>query len=177
MAVFEQAISRTLQWEGGYSCDPRDPGGETLFGIARRRHPEWTGWQRVDDLKQGFPDEPHALAGVLSADDELHRLAKQFYHDNFWDYDAIESQAVANKVFDTGVNVGKAEAVQFLQRSVGTPVDGKFGPQTLEATNKANSAQLVEKLRAEQLAYYKALIQHNSSLQRFWNGWHRRAES
>lgn len=177
MAIFEQAVERTLQWEGGYSVDPHDPGGETLFGIARKRHPEWSGWNRVDELKKHFSSDPKSLAGVLSADGGLLESAKLFYEDTFWDYDDINSQAVANKVFDLGVNMGKALSVKFLQRAVGTPDDGIFGPKTCEATNNANGAALIEKLRCYALAYYKSLIQEDPDLKRYWNGWKRRADS
>lgn len=39
-STFARAISFTLQWEGGYSFDPHDPGGETNFGISKRAHPD-----------------------------------------------------------------------------------------------------------------------------------------
>lgn len=28
--------------------DPRDPGGQTCWGISRRYHPTWPGWRMVD---------------------------------------------------------------------------------------------------------------------------------
>lgn len=37
---FEKALEFTLAWEGGYVNDPKDPGGETKFGISKRAHPE-----------------------------------------------------------------------------------------------------------------------------------------
>ena len=36
MAYFERAIDKTLAWEGGYVNDPKDPGGETKYGISKR---------------------------------------------------------------------------------------------------------------------------------------------
>jgi hypothetical protein len=36
---FDRALSFTLKWEGGYSFDPQDPGGETNLGINKRHHP------------------------------------------------------------------------------------------------------------------------------------------
>lgn len=177
MANFEQAVERTLQWEGGYSVDPHDPGGETLFGVARKRHPEWSGWQRVDELKKHFSADPHALAGVLSADGGLRENAKSFYEDNFWNYDDINTQAIANKVFDMGVNMGPHVAVGLLQDAVNVDVDGKFGPHTLEATNNANSAVLWDKLVNNALAYYKHLITEKPDLQRYWHDWSRRAQA
>lgn len=37
---FNQAFKLTVGLEGGYSNDPRDPGGETRFGISKRYHPD-----------------------------------------------------------------------------------------------------------------------------------------
>ncbi len=36
---FNIAFELTVGLEGAYSNDPRDPGGETKFGIAKRYHP------------------------------------------------------------------------------------------------------------------------------------------
>ncbi len=33
---FDQAFERVIGHEGGYVNDPRDPGGETRYGISRR---------------------------------------------------------------------------------------------------------------------------------------------
>lgn len=38
--LFSIAVAQVLKWEGGYVNDPRDPGGETNFGIAKRSHPD-----------------------------------------------------------------------------------------------------------------------------------------
>ena len=40
MSDFEKALEFTLKWEGGYSNDPKDPGGETKFGISKKSHPD-----------------------------------------------------------------------------------------------------------------------------------------
>ena len=47
MAHFERAIDKTLAWEGGYVNDPKDPGGETKYGISKRAHPDV-------DIKKSF---------------------------------------------------------------------------------------------------------------------------
>ncbi len=39
MGDFDKALDFTLSWEGGYSNDPVDPGGETNFGISKRAYP------------------------------------------------------------------------------------------------------------------------------------------
>ena len=40
MKDFDKALKFVLKWEGGYSNDPNDPGGETKYGISKRSYPE-----------------------------------------------------------------------------------------------------------------------------------------
>jgi|WetSurMetagenome_2_1015567.scaffolds.fasta_scaffold711481_1 lysozyme family protein len=40
MANFKKAIDFVLAHEGGYSNDPKDPGGETKYGISKRAYPD-----------------------------------------------------------------------------------------------------------------------------------------
>jgi len=42
-APFQQAFERTIGFEGGYANDPRDPGGETKYGISKRAYPALDG--------------------------------------------------------------------------------------------------------------------------------------
>ena len=39
MGDFKTSLARTLRWEGGYSDDPVDRGGETYRGISRKNFP------------------------------------------------------------------------------------------------------------------------------------------
>ena len=40
LVKFDEIIEVVLHHEGGYVNDPKDPGGETNFGIAKRSHPD-----------------------------------------------------------------------------------------------------------------------------------------
>lgn len=40
MTTFDRVIEFILRWEGGYSHDPRDPGGETKYGISKAANPD-----------------------------------------------------------------------------------------------------------------------------------------
>jgi hypothetical protein len=40
MSKFDEIIEVVLEHEGGYVNDPKDPGGETNYGIAKRSHPD-----------------------------------------------------------------------------------------------------------------------------------------
>jgi lysozyme family protein len=109
--TFEQAFERLIGHEGGYVNDPRDPGGETNFGISRR----------------AYPGED--IAGMTLA------RAKVLYLRDYWGpagCDAVPD-AVRFDIFDMAVNSGVKAAVKALQRTVGVTVDGVLGPHTLQA--------------------------------------------
>ena len=71
MANFNESFNITLGYEGGYSNDPDDAGGETYKGISRRYHPGWKGWALIDELKSKgvFIEEIRKIINVENMDD------------------------------------------------------------------------------------------------------------
>jgi lysozyme family protein len=157
MASFDLAIPIVLAHEGGYSFDPRDPGGETKYGISKRQYPEL-------DIKNLTLEQ-----------------AKAIYKRDYWQYDALLDQDVATKVFDAAVNLGTARAVRILQEAVNAvgptriAVDGVFGPITAAAANGCNPRALLQEIRARLAVEYAQLAASNPSLRAFLLGWMRRA--
>lgn len=89
---FEKAFEIVIGVEGGYSNDPNDPGGETMFGISKRAYPNL-------DIK------------ALTLDD-----ARAIYLRDYWrpaGCDQIEDDALAILVFDAAVNQGVTRALKF----------------------------------------------------------------
>jgi lysozyme family protein len=125
MADFEQAYPLTMTFEGGYSNDPRDKGGETFMGISRRAHPE--AWAN------GRPS-PARCKTIARAD--------------YWDrlrLSEIPSQDLAWEVFDFAFNAGDGTAVKALQEACNAirldtmpvlAVDGAIGTRTLGAVGR-----------------------------------------
>ena len=191
MGDFEKAYRRTMKNEGGtfgYSNNPKDPGGETVMGISRVNWPQWPGWTYVDQAKSGSTF-PHNLGYYT----EIPRLVRIFYKQHFWDVmnlDQLENQLVAEKIFDTGVNVGVKVVVQFLQRTLNASnqkgklwpdiqMDGKYGPATTNciiACEKAGRIKgLLAGLKVMQGAHYFRLMEKNQDLEEFYLGWLTRA--
>ena len=54
-------------------------------------------------------------------------------------------------------------------------VDGKIGPQTIGAANKANPDALLAAMRRLQAEHYESLIRRNPKLAKFRRGWMARA--
>lgn len=146
--VFPVLIERVLAHEGGHANDPRDPGGETRWGISQRNHPSL-------DIKTITRDEAIAV-----------------YRRLYWQPlqgDAMH-KAVAFALLDAAVNHGLRHAVAWLQRIVGTTEDGRLGTRTLAATQAADPLTVVLTFHARRLAFYTDLETFSS----FGRGWTRR---
>jgi lysozyme family protein len=120
---FETCLEAVLQSEGGYSDDPRDPGGATNFGITRRTLAGWRGVTPWQDL-------PVAAVKALTRDE-----ASRIYRALYWDRcnaDALPA-GLDLALFDFAVNSGPERAIATLQQEVGTVPDGFIGPKTLAA--------------------------------------------
>lgn len=149
MADFTQALKLTLNAEGGWCNDPKDPGGETYCGISRKNWPQWPGWAVI---------HPKGAAAPVLTDPALPGLVAGFYRPNFWERvqgDALNVQADANAVFDAAVNTSVREATLLAQRAAGVADDGVFGPQTVAAIN--SHPDFLPRFRAERAVFYARL--------------------
>lgn len=146
--MFRDYIERVLSHEGGYVNDPRDPGGETRWGISKRSYPHV-------DIKR------------LTRDDAI-----AIYERDFWrrvQGDKLPRQ-FAFQALDAAVNHGIENAVRWMQRAAGVADDGYIGPMTLAAVARTDPADLVLKFNAERLEFYARL----STFDAFGRGWTRR---
>ena len=160
--TFYKQIVETLAFEGGYSDDPADPGGETNFGISKAAYPDVD----IADLTQ---DQAIAI-----------------YKADYWHAPRIDQlpDTIAGKVFDMGVNMGPATAVRILQDCLNTwsnpklVIDGRIGPHTIDAaTKEAVGDWLLNDYRKAVADHYMAIIRNTPSLARFQRGWLRRAQA
>lgn len=127
MADILQAIAITLDvdHEGGFQDNPKD-------------RANWTGGRvglgQLVGTKFGITtlDMPGVNIAAITPEQ-----ATQFYLAHFSNplYSQINSQDAANKIFDMGVLFGVGTAVITLQKSIGCPADGIFGPGTLSLLN------------------------------------------
>ncbi|WP_158826622.1 glycoside hydrolase family 108 protein [Mucilaginibacter lacusdianchii] len=177
MANFIQAFNITLGNEGGYANNPNDHGGETYAGVARNFWPKWAGWPIVDQV---VAQHPANLDAQLRSNSNLQAAVESFYQENFWDVvglGALQSQQLADQLFDTAVNMGTGMAARFLQQAINelkpntVTVDGQVGPHTIEAANAANGEALYNQVIALRRERYLAIIQTNPSQAQFEHSW------
>jgi len=90
MGLFEPANEKTGGHEGGYSKNPNDRGGETIFGIARKFWGDWEGWSILDTIKIGTgvntKEERRELTRLLKANTRFMGMVDSFYEEKeTWD--------------------------------------------------------------------------------------------
>lgn len=146
--AFLTAINRVLGIEGGYSADPKDPGGETNWGISKRSY-------------------PNLDIASLTRDDAI-----AIYERDFWskiDGDALPP-GIGYQCLDFAVNSGVGTALRALQRAVGVADDGVFGPVSMAALKAQDAADTIMRFLAERLMFMSGL----SNWPSFGRGWARR---
>lgn len=184
MAYFQPALDKTLAHEGGFVNDPKDPGGMTFCGISRKAFPSLYMWELLDkdpqriEVLKGFEDwnDLNSRTDRVIWWDMVQKDIYAICYQEFWTplhADAIESQEVANWLFDFAFNSGTTDAVKALQSVVGVKVDGIIGKATLTAVNSTQIDK--RKLQEARLMHYMACIAGNPELIRFGLGWVRRA--
>lgn len=142
---FLTAINRILGLEGGYSNDPKDPGGETNWGISKRSYPNV-------DIKNLTRD------GAIG-----------IYQRDFWqasDADKMPA-ALSYQALDFAVNSSPRISIQKLQRALGVADDGWWGPVTQAKMQAARQDTLIFLFLAERLEFMTRL----SGWTRFGAGW------
>lgn len=148
MADFDKALAYALKWEGVYSIDPDDPGGETYCGISRKHWPDWIGWDVIDKAKKIAP-----INDILPG---LAELVGDLYRTQFWNPiggDGIADQDIATYKFDTAVNLGVSRANEMIN-TVGVNLRDMIDWRT---------------------DYYIERVCKNPALVKYLRGWRRRA--
>lgn len=126
-------IRDIIRVEGGYVNHPDDSGKATKYGITAKTLSKW----------RGRPVTAEDVENLTEKEARQIYLARYWYEPGFHQIAPI-SQRVAEELMDTGVNMGPARAVKFLQRLLTVfnnraefypdlLVDGRLGPKTMAA--------------------------------------------
>lgn len=163
---------RTKKWEGGYANVANDKGGETYAGISRKYWPKWVGWKIIDTHKP-------IRNGQFIEDVSVSENVRLFYLNEFWykmKGDQINSQRVANFIFDWYVNSGKAAIIN-VQDIVKAAKDGLVGNDTVSKINAQNEDNLIFALKAQRMMFVENIIRNDTSQSKFKKGWFNRINS
>lgn len=193
MSNFEAAFNYTNKHEGLYSNHPNDRGGETYRGISREFHPNWFGWNLIDEHKNELDNhDTTKLNDRLKNDYNLNLAVKNFYRENYylsyWDDLPVE---LVIELYDNAVNMGIKESVEFLQESLNLLnrnevtyenllVDGKYGKITHTAVKyylRNDQIELLLKyINVLQGNHYINIMRKDETQEIFARGWFNRVE-
>lgn len=171
---FEDAFAHVIGVEGDYSNDPNDSGGATRFGITEKLARAYSYVGDMRDLPFDF--------------------ARSVYLQEFWQrpgidlVDAVEDR-ISLEMFDTAVNTGAQQAVQWLQRTLNVfnkggalypdiSVDSTVGRATVDALTRFLSFRkaqgldvLLTALNCWQGAFYLGLAENRVKDEDYVYGW------
>jgi lysozyme family protein len=174
MANFDEALNLLLRDEGGYN--PDDCGSEGYKGIRRGNWNKWPGWTIIDNMKH----TGSLSDSFLEQNKELQNLVKSFYYNEFWDPisgDEINSNKIANSIFNFAVNAGLMTTVKLAQTSLKIQSDGIFGGNTLRTINNTNEAYFLSEFCLEKIKRYIQIVKDNSDKSKYLLNWIDRAIS
>ena len=158
MSRFDACLREVLRHEGGWSDHPKDPGGATMQGVTLRTYSKWL-------CRDASKDE---LRNIPAA----HR--DTIYRTQYWD--AVRAgdlpPGVDLAVFDMAVNSGPSRAARTLQAALGVQVDGKIGPQTIQAAKVVHPSGLISDYCDSRLAFLRSI----AGWETFCKGWKKRVE-
>ena len=150
--LFLLAVAEVIDIEGGYVCNPADPGGETKFGISKRMYPDV-------DIK--------ALTYGMAVD---------IYWRDYWLAGRCQELpgAFAVFLFDSLVNHRAIDAAKMLQRGLNVVADGQIGPITLQAAQNSYSTATLARMLSYRADFYTLISGKRETLKQFRRGWFKR---
>jgi lysozyme family protein len=140
-ANFEKCFAFILQFEGGFTNDPKDPGGPTNLGVTQATLSAFIGRQAtIAEVKALTPEKVAPI-----------------YRGKFWDHVNGDNLPVGIDlaVFDFGVHSGPSRGVAALQRAVKVADDGSLGPITTAAAKNAAPKPTINAICDDRLAFIK----------------------
>lgn len=152
-----------LARNGGWSDDPDDPGGATMIDVTIATYCNYR-------EKKGYPITTKDDLREICYED-WREILKTMYWD-LWRGDEILSQGVAHLLVDW-IWASGGRTIRNVQRYLGVSVDGKVGPETINALNKGNQDDRFRDIRDMRERYYRGC----RGAWKYLKGWLRRLDS
>lgn len=190
---YERALDDLGDVEGGYGNDPDDPGGETLYGWARKMNPQISFWPKVDAYKKKYGGVTKECIKAILADTEIKQISRLEYKKMFWDVWGGDTlpYSLAAELFEQSVNLGCGGATRLLQIVLNAmnyttsggvggygadlKVDGDFGDNTrkrMVAVIKDGYAKALQfGINCEQGASYRSKAEAATIKRKYYKGW------
>jgi lysozyme family protein len=146
---FDSAIKHVLRWEGEYVNDKDDLGGETKYGITKRRY-------------------PNLNIADLTVEEAVAIYRRDFYEELNINLLPKHLQYI---VFDGCINQGPGWTIKALQKLSGVKADGVIGPLTANAAKDVHLVAMISK----RYNRYVFIARYRNN-KKFLKGWLNRLE-
>lgn len=159
MSDFINAFRNMINDEGGYKLHKvkGDTGGLTFAGITQKHHPDWLGWDYINE-------DPAILQTAVS----------DFYKEKYWNRiqaDKYKSSYVKDIIFNFSVNAGCRSAIKLVQSVLRVSQDGIIGPVTIKKLNEMDPEIFCSLYTIEKISRYATICNRNSVQKKFLLGW------
>lgn len=167
-------IDALIEREGGYVDHPNDPGGPTRYGITEAI-------ARADGYAGAMSELPRGRAATI--------YLELYFRGPGFDRLMARMPTLTEELVDTGVNMGPARAVRFLQRALNAlnlrgrhypdiVIDGRIGPRTIASVmslhqRRGESAErvLLRLVEGFQATRYVERTEEHQASEDFLFGW------
>lgn len=153
----EQALTFTLHWEGGFSSNPADHGGDTMEGITQDTY---------NSYRKSLSLPPKSVEQIT--DYEVSDIYTEMYWQPAHCADLPLKLSVVH--FDWCVNHGVTGAIKTLQAAVGVTPDGVYGPLTAQACN-ADDEDIISAYDTLRRVRYHSIVENDATQMQFLKGW------
>ena len=162
MTPWDKAIAHVLQWEGGYTCDPMDPGNWTEADCSGA----------LKGTKYGISARSFPLLDIEHLSEEQ---AQVIYRQRYWAEVMGDKlpEPLAIMMMDSAVNCGISRSVRWLQKALGVQQDGSLGPVTLSAVRTQTGVYLAQEVANQRERHYRML----KTWPKYGKGWMRRLDA
>lgn len=175
---FEEALALVGIAEGGYTNDPRDPGGRTIAGLSQAANPDLYIWPMIETW-ESRGCSPSQIDKLARQDPHFQGLVQAVYRGRYWNQVCCDDMPALMRypVFNACVNLGPIQTTKLLQKSVGVSQDGKLGPITLSEIRHTDTNILYHAFMTHWRAFYKSLVAAKPECGVYLNGWLSRVDN
>ena len=161
---FNSVIGKSFDFEGGYSNNKYDRGGETNYGITKIF---------MEQYKKALPDGKVKPIKEITKEDAYNMYNAMWNQHNLG---YVKDKSIAVLLNDYMINSNEWEVAKRVQEILNKKgheikVDRIIGPKTIEAINKTDRIWLIEEILMDRYKNYRKQVKLRPTQETFYEGW------
>ena len=161
---FYSVIGKSFDFEGGYSNNKHDRGGETNYGITNIF---------MEQYKHALPDKKVKPIREITKED-AYKLYNAMWNQHNLGH--VRDKSIALLLNDYMINSNEWKVAERVQRILNKKghtikVDKIIGPRTIEAINNTDKRWLIEEILQDRYNHYRSNVAEDTSQIHNFKGW------